>query len=981
MAALAVECGNWRVFEDLQRHGASISHPSVIQACAVNCCIQRLVQCLAEEVSAPTLTEDGLRHMFDLTCEAGHVDCAQLLFEHSKLRGLYLSVQEQLLKAAAHRQHWMIDFLLSKDRTYATRGKALVICSENGDFRSLRKLLNRGADPNFCPDSEDTAAAGLTCNDSQNTQSNALRPIAIAGGFWGRSGSPDHYEVIVCLIGSSADVRHLDVQGRSILMWAVLRGHVRLAEAVLTSMRVRREGSGGSFGVCVRNSQAFSASWNNSPIPGGSGSASTGAANAADLQHYINLQDKDGVTALMHAVLSSSEDCVRLLLDWKAGVDIESKVGEDGCPAVTVLGLVTGRYREKAPSYLLDIVARSTTLSRHDENCVPFVVWAARYGHTDAVRIALERNSPAALGIHEHSEGEYSALELACMCRRRDICKLLVGTWDSSTPVPDSTRSGDFVGLGLFERFIEYEWEDVTLSLIQKISPLDVKSQIVVDALVMCVEKGWLGCVIALLDRGVSPNSISSSGRSALLLASKLNQIETLKCLLNCKATQPESAAIVALHLNHLDCFQILFGHLNHTAEFIRAAACIAALENNVKALRLILSDQSVNSVINCVGQRLGDLVAKWIPLRNLNRIEPSLYQAVVSDNFAVPLLCSVAKGSLSCTSYLLENNADPLASDEKGLTAIVWACAVGNLEIVKVLLKHGASIAIEKPIMPFYEMTLLYNLTVLEKIEGRMKKLLRRTLDPSSTNSKERSMIHVPPLLAALLKGHTDVVRLLLEAGAATAEIMQWCNETLDGEPRMEPFLRLILEKLVLYDDYKAYGPFGVAGHNINIADSGKIPDDGRLCAVVVQFSTLDWSLVAIQFVHQVGKELVECSLHNVKSPSAGNFRRLHPHAHIERLDLEEHEYIVQSEVTVTAHFVKSLRFTTNLRVTKWLGGTPSVPEDRIVTVSPVGREIVGLFSSVTDKIYQMGFLTRLRMGDFPWRMFRRKAKEISFF
>ena len=78
VAALAVECGNWRVFEELQRHGASASHPSVIQACAVNRCLQRLGQCLAEEARAPTLTEDGLRRMFDLTCEAGHVDCAQV---------------------------------------------------------------------------------------------------------------------------------------------------------------------------------------------------------------------------------------------------------------------------------------------------------------------------------------------------------------------------------------------------------------------------------------------------------------------------------------------------------------------------------------------------------------------------------------------------------------------------------------------------------------------------------------------------------------------------------------------------------------------------------------------------------------------------------------------------------------------------------------------------------------------------------------
>ena len=42
------------------------------QACAVNRCVPRLVECLEEEAASHTLTEEGLRRMFDLTCEAGY---------------------------------------------------------------------------------------------------------------------------------------------------------------------------------------------------------------------------------------------------------------------------------------------------------------------------------------------------------------------------------------------------------------------------------------------------------------------------------------------------------------------------------------------------------------------------------------------------------------------------------------------------------------------------------------------------------------------------------------------------------------------------------------------------------------------------------------------------------------------------------------------------------------------------------------------
>ena len=54
-------------------------------------------------------------------------------------------------------------------------------------------------------------------------------------------------------------------------------------------------------------------------------------------------------------------------------------------------------------------------------------------------------------------------------------------------------------------------------------------------------------------------------------------------------------------------------------------------------------------------------------------------------------------------------------------------------------------------------------------------------------------------------------------------------------------------------------------------------------------------------------------------------------------------------------------------------------VPKDvkRYVTISPLGREIVGLFSAAHLKWYQIGFITRLRMGDHSWRPMKRKGDE----
>jgi len=89
------------------------------------------------------------------------------------------------------------------------------------------------------------------------------------------------------------------------------------------------------------------------------------------------------------------------------------------------------------------------------------------------------------------------------------------------------------------------------------------------------------------------------------------------------------------------------------------------------------------------------------------------------------------------------------------------------------------------------------------------------------------------------------------------------------------------------------------------------------------------------------------------------------------------------QAEVAIGEKHIVSLRFTTNRRVTKWLGGTTNAlqfPQDtaRVVTVVPIGREIVGLFSAATAKFHQIGFITRLRMGDYSWRP-KAKTQEIT--
>jgi hypothetical protein len=51
----------------------------------------------------------------------------------------------------------------------------------------------------------------------------------------------------------------------------------------------------------------------------------------------------------------------------------------------------------------------------------------------------------------------------------------------------------------------------------------------------------------------------------------------------------------------------------------------------------------------------------------------------------------------------------------------------------------------------------------------------------------------------------------------------------------------------------------------------------------------------------------------------------------------------------------ITGIQFTTNYRVCKWLGEDGYLQRRRVVNIAPIGREIVGIFSSTRDKFYQV--------------------------
>lgn len=861
---------------------------------------------------------------------------------------------QQLREAVSQRQYWMVDFIVGTTdapRVF-TLGEALNIAARNGDSTTLDKLLMTGVHPDSGRDAE-TGRSALT----------------IASEHWGASGSPGHFQVLISLLRRGADSAQVDSLGRSLLMWAALRANARLLRLVL------HEGS------------------------------KTGPA----LKLFLDLQDLRGRTALMDAVATLDETVVEMLLAAGADADLMGQPGavaheEDEAEGLfekvvgaddlrepqTALAMLSSICTGFAPSFLVTLVEQSTKLLTLDDHNDTFLLWACRWGHADAVRVALERFSADELGANvEPPEGGNSPLELAFMCRRHAICLMLVREWQRGLEVPDTRREGDYIGIKTLKIAIDCGWQDVALQIIETITPFDPLDPVVTEAVHEAITRRWRNCLGALLARKVPPTVKtvkSAPGDHPAVTACKYNDLSALNALIAAGAANLELACIVAVWLGHIECFKAIWKVVNRSSDLVRASACVAALTDAVEALKMVNKEARFRSVrVHTEGRKVEECISGWCSARVLHRAVPSLFRVIKTEHPSIPLLCAVSKGHYNSASHLLENGADPSVTDEAGLTSMQWACMVGQIEIVKLLVKSGAQITPSTPSLSFSDLRKAYQLRRLH--EGR-NYLSKQTDSPQSMMQRQRPedfdlQLAFSPIMCALLKGHANVVALLVEAGASTLELMPWCDLAVVDEPRFAPIARAMLSIALRYEDFKSYGPFGVVpkgqgGVQISTMDISKVPSDGILHAIVAQFSPADWSIVALQFIHQYKGEIVECEVHKTNRPHAGDFQGIDQFMHLERLEMGHNEYVMQVEVAINHKGVESLRFTTNHRVCKWLGEAsqgirdPELPPPRIVTVHGAGREVVGMFTTAGEEINLIGFMTRLRIEDIPWRNFR---------
>jgi ankyrin repeat protein len=274
-------------------------------------------------------------------------------------------------------------------------------------------------------------------------------------------------------------------------------------------------------------------------------------------------------------------------------------------------------------------------------------------------------------------------------------------------------------------------------------------------ALIVAASKNHAEAARLLLDRGADVQYSTPKGTTALIIAAYENHIDVARLLLDSGAdveySNPKglTALIAAASKNHTEAALLLLDHganpnnsnLVFDSPFFDAPLMFAALNGNLALTKSLLDRGSdveysnpngINALI--VAASKNHTEAALLLLDRGANIDP-----ICPENGFTPLMYSCYLKNSDLASRLLKDGADVNIESTQHITSLWWAIRCGDLEIIRLLVEHGATIdRTTTEISPLDKATAMGSISVTSILLGVEENVLNDLVQASGNSLQD---------------------------------------------------------------------------------------------------------------------------------------------------------------------------------------------------------------------------------------------------
>ncbi|MBU1043580.1 MAG: ankyrin repeat domain-containing protein [Candidatus Omnitrophica bacterium] len=399
----------------------------------------------------------------------------------------------------------------------------------------------------------------------------------------------------------------------------------------------------------------------------------------------VNATNQFFLTPLHMAAINGNEEITRMLLEQGAMVD--GKIHSAYCPLTPLMQCC---YQSGNPGVVRLLVNyRANVNAINPSNQFTPLIYAAAYGHLEAVKILLEANAD----INARDNKGKTATDYAQQYKRTEVLALLrkFGATVAYTGIPKQD---------LLMAAVSGDREKI-LSLLEQGADPNLKDKDGKTLLMYAQENNWLDIADLLLKKGANPDVRDKDNFTAQMLAAIDNKTQMLKVFADNQVKipysgKPKEDLLLAILFADYPKAQTLINQgadVNSCYRFNSPLLNYALTRNDLAAVKLLLDNKANPNKFNDYG-----ISPLWVTTGDKDLlimlklfVEKGADTNMVNNWGVNPLMNALIAKNLEAARYLLDKPTDVNACQKKGFTVLQYAILTGDLEIVQKLLDKGA--------------------------------------------------------------------------------------------------------------------------------------------------------------------------------------------------------------------------------------------------------------------------------------------------